>query len=429
MRTDPRGKCFVSYRRSRADEARLLVESLRDLGVPTWQDIENLPEESTEDALRRTIQDPAISSAILWITPEVEYSPIIRQIEAPGFFNRVRNGDGFHLLPVCAGGVDFSGAAIVVDPQYSLEDVPGWNLRRVAVVARRRWYWPWSRYPAPRICSTIAAGLTSRVMRRRVEAIHASVPAEQPLQLRISTRTPPPQRVPADLVFDWRHRFEGRHAKPGAWGTHICPALRSVSDAIVEFGSTRRIVCEGHVPLAGAAALGAAFLQPLGVRAAWRQEVPGRDAQEWSLADAPKPVALSVSETAGQITANELAVLVSINANAESGFAASRPTLPAFRSVVHLHGPDKRPFHFANGGEAVSAAQQVIEAIKATRDRTRYTGTTHLFLCGPAGLAFLIGQLSNQFMPLQPYEFDPEDRGGRYSAAATIRRHLPIKSI
>lgn len=429
MRTDPRGKCFVSYRRSRADEARLLVESLRDLGVPTWQDIDNLSEECTEDALRRTVEDPCISAAILWITPDVEHSPIIRQIEAPGFFRRARNRDGFRLFPVCAGGVDFGGAAIVVDARHSLEDIPGWNLRRVAVVAKRRWYWPWSRYPAPRICATIAAGLTCRVMRRRVEVIHSSAQAEQPFVLRVSTRTPPPRATPADLVFDWRHRFEGRHAKPDAWKAHICPALKTASDAILEFGSTRRVVCEGHVPLAGAAALGAAFLQPLGIRAAWRQVTPGLEAQEWSLANNPQLVALSVSETSGQITATDLAVLVSINANVEIGFAASRPDLPAFRSIVHLHGSDKKPFHLANGGEAVSAARQIIDSIKAARDRLRYTGATHLFLCGPAGLAFLIGQLCNQFMPLQTYEFDPEDRGGRYTPAALIRRYAAVAPI
>jgi hypothetical protein len=103
--------------------------------------------------------------------------------------------------------------------------------------------------------------------------------------------------------------------------------------------------------------------------------------------------------------------------------------LPAFRSVVHLHGPDKKPFHLANGGGAVSAAQQIIEAIKAARDRTRDTGTMHLFLGGPAGLACLIGQLCNQFMPLQTDKFDPEDRGGRYSPAALIRSYTSIAPI
>jgi hypothetical protein len=131
----------------------------------------------------------------------------------------------------------------------------------------------------------------------------------------------------------------------------------------------------------------------------------------------------------GQIGANDLAVLVSINANAESGFAPNRPDLPAFRSVVHVHGPDKRPFQIANAGEALCGAHAVIDAIKVARDRIRYTGTTHLFICGPAGLAFLIGQLSNQIMPLQTYEFDPEDRGGRYSPAATIRHCDPIQPI
>src|SRR5690606_20551806 len=107
--------------------------------------------------------------------------------------------------------------------------------------------------------------------------------------------------------------------------------------------------------------------------------------QEWSLADTATPVELTVSETAGPIAATDLAVLISINANAEGGFAASRTELPAFRSIVHLHGPGKKPFQLATGGEAAFVARQIIEAVKAARDRTRYSGTTHVFICGPAG--------------------------------------------
>jgi hypothetical protein len=209
----------------------------------------------------------------------------------------------------------------------------------------------------------------------------------------------------------------------------MCPALKTVSDALLEFAPKRRIMCEGQVQLAAAMVIGAALLQPLGFRASWRQEISGGGSQEWSLADSPVPISMSVSELAGQIAANELAVLVSINANAQCGFAVSRPHLPAFRSIIHVHGPDKKPFDFASGGEAVSAAKQIIEAIKDARSQLRNTGKTHLFLCGPAGLAFLIGQLCNQLMPLQIYEFDPEDSGGRYSPAALIRTFEPIPPI
>ncbi|MCB1740819.1 MAG: hypothetical protein KDK91_10640, partial [Gammaproteobacteria bacterium] len=193
MMTDPRGKCFLSYRRSRADEAQLLIESLRDFGVPTWQDIENLPEESTEDALRRTVEDPSIASAILWITPDVEHSPIIRQIEAPGLLNRVRNRDGFYLVPVLAGGVEYGNAGIVIDPRFTLEDVPGWNLHK----AKGEIDPPTG---TERVRAPEAASVACKVLLRRVEAIHKASPAEQPLVLRVATRTPPVRATPADLV-------------------------------------------------------------------------------------------------------------------------------------------------------------------------------------------------------------------------------------
>src|ERR1700735_5129040 len=75
--TDPAGRCFVSYRRHRAAEARLLVQALHDVGVPTWQDIENLDAEPTEDELGQVLADPSTASALVWITPEVTDSPVI----------------------------------------------------------------------------------------------------------------------------------------------------------------------------------------------------------------------------------------------------------------------------------------------------------------------------------------------------------------
>ena len=40
--TDPSGRCFLSYRRARKDDARLLIGALHDHGIPTWQDVKDL---------------------------------------------------------------------------------------------------------------------------------------------------------------------------------------------------------------------------------------------------------------------------------------------------------------------------------------------------------------------------------------------------
>lgn len=429
MSTDPRGRCFISYRRTRLDEIALLVKSLHDFGIPTWQDIENLPEEPTEWALRAAVADRAIAAALLWITPEVEHSPIIRQIEAPGFLERARNRNGFTLVPVCAGGVDYADAGIVVDPRFTLEDVPGWNLRSVVDTPAKKSRWPFGSKRPRRIDAAQAAAVACRVLRRRFESIAEYTPSSDPVVIRAASRTPPSRLPPADLVLDWRHRFEGRHAVAGAFDEHLLPAMKTIADVILEYAPDRKVVCEGQVPLPVATALGAAFLQPLGLRASWRQTMPGAESQEWSLFETPETVPLDVSHTDGRIDADELAVLVSVNGNVETGFAASRPGLPGFRAVTHVHGPGKQPFRIESPGQALHVATTVVNATRAARERLRTPGRVHLFLCGPTGLAFLIGQLSNQLQPVQTYEFDPEDHGGRYMASVLVRQVAASNSL
>lgn len=104
--TDPTGLCFLSYRRTRANEAALLVEALRDHGIPTWQDISDLPNTPAEAELRRVLDDPSVASAILLATPEVEHSPMIREVEAPAILARHLRCDGFFAVPVAAGGLN-----------------------------------------------------------------------------------------------------------------------------------------------------------------------------------------------------------------------------------------------------------------------------------------------------------------------------------
>ena len=93
--TDPTGRSFLSYRRLRSGEAALLIEAQHDHGIPTWQDTKNLGTVPTEDEIRRTLADPSTASAVLFVTPEVEQSPIIRNVEIPKIVQRAEADDGF----------------------------------------------------------------------------------------------------------------------------------------------------------------------------------------------------------------------------------------------------------------------------------------------------------------------------------------------
>src|SRR6266516_4817265 len=74
--TDVTGVSFLSYRRSRLQEARLLLQAQHDLGVPTWQDLDDLGTGQTETQLRSILASPTTANGLLWLTPEVQGSVV-----------------------------------------------------------------------------------------------------------------------------------------------------------------------------------------------------------------------------------------------------------------------------------------------------------------------------------------------------------------
>src|SRR5260370_22060194 len=109
--TDPTGRSFLSYKRSRAAEAALLIQAQHDHGIPTWQDVANLGSVPTEDELRRVLAEATTASGVLFITPEVASSPIISQVEGPKISKRAEARGGFFVVPLAAGRLYYAGAA------------------------------------------------------------------------------------------------------------------------------------------------------------------------------------------------------------------------------------------------------------------------------------------------------------------------------
>ena len=199
--TDPTGPCFVSYRRKRREEVALLVGTLRDRGVPVWQDITDLPHAPTEDTIREILQDRITSAAVLFITPEVKDSSIIRKVESPLILKRALETDPFFAVPIAAGGLSYENASVVLGDHLGLSFVPGWNIAK-----------------ASDPMDTAEAGrLADRVLLERLTAIHRHRSPRDALRLKISTRLPLEKRSGNELVLDLTHRFQGRVASPEAW--------------------------------------------------------------------------------------------------------------------------------------------------------------------------------------------------------------------
>ena len=401
--TDATGRSFLSYRRSRAGEAALLLSAQHDHGIPTWQDQKDLTEKPTADELRRILEDRLTANALLWITPDVKDSNMIRKVEVPSILKREAQSDGFFLVPVCAGGIGYKAASEAVDQQLSMDKLEDWNLPKVT---------------GDPISDVEAAGVAQRILRRRLNAIHRQLEPQLPLNITLHTRARPAFQPGTALMIDWSQRFKGREAESGTWQDVLLPALSEIAAAVRLLGGGRSVVASGLPAIPAATALGVAFLAQAGQKIAWSQYTTGRPEQLWSLEAARENSGFTYKTTERDISAEDLAVLVSVTEDVEPAFAQS--PLPSFRGITKIFHKDQRRFDITTPGQAADIAYIVEDAMRAARSNHRPLKTVHLFMAVPVGLAMLIGQRLNTFGRVQTYEHIPTDAVGIYKPAALL---------
>lgn len=392
--TDPTGPCFVSYKRERAAEAGLLVDALRDYGTPTWQDVSDLPSAPTETSLKRTLDDPATSGAVVLITPEVERSEVIRRVETPRIFAREARADGFFAVPVAAGGLDYGDVDRVLGPMLGLTDLSAYNVTKA---------------PADPFDEAFAKVVARRVLRERLDAIQRSAAPGEPFILQVSTRAGLPKKAGVALRVDMTHRFEGRHARLGAWDAHVLPAFRTIAEEVARRAPGRRLDVTGYPSLPAAVAVGAALPSLGPVRAGWLQEQTkfGAPTERWSLDGAGEDCGFVVDVRGSVVGASDLALLVSATNDVVHDFTLSRTGL-SLRAMVHLAPREPRPARLQlTSGQARDLACRAVDAVREAVAEFRARGTIHLFLAAPAGVAFMLGQQLNTLGRVQTYEHDP----------------------
>jgi hypothetical protein len=404
--TDPTGRSFLSYRRIREDEAALLIAAQHDHGIPTWQDIHNLASAPTEDELRRVLADPTTASAMLFITPEVENSPVIRNVEVPKILQRAEAKDGFFVVPLATGDLDYAAAARATSNHLSAQNLADWNMHRIA---------------AATVAADNAAIVTQRILHHRIQAIHRDRPAGEALRVGLFVRRQPAFQPGIALALDWKAHFSDKEAASDVWRDTLLPALDRVANAMRLHAPGRPIEAFGIPTLPAAAALGCAFLSTSGLSASWRQIAPGRPDQVWSLDHPAQDAGFRPTILSKDSSARDLAVLVSIADNVEPLFASHQRNLPTIRALVHVTRPGAFPHIINSPGEATQAALAVQEGMRMARREYGNISTVHLFMAVPAGLAMLIGQLLNTFGSVQTYEHIGIDGSGEYRAAALLR--------
>ena len=379
------------------------MSALHEHGIPTWQDVRDLSEENTEDELRRVLNDPATASAVLWVTPEVAESQIIRGTEVPKILQRIAQQDGFFIMPVVAGGLDFQDVAKAVDGRFTVEDLANWNVRKI------------EKDPADR---SVASDVARWVLRRRISIIHKAWEIDRPLLVSFHTRCPAPSESGYALAVDWSEHFSGRQADRATWQDVLLPALHAVVEALRTYAPGRRIEVGGLASISAVTALGSMFLAPKCVPVSWSQFTSGRATQPWGLGAQDVDAGFVIRTVSRNRDASDIAVLVSVAGDVEPAFARSE--LPPFRAVVKVARPDSSRYDIKCPGEAVSIAYRLIEGIRKARDEYRAQGAVHLFMAVPVGLAMLVGQLLNTFGPVQLSEHEPTDSVGLYRPSVRI---------
>ena len=404
--TDPTGLSFLSYRRSRIQEARSLIERQHDLGIPTWQDVQDLDEVPTEDAIRSVLADRETANAVMWLTPDVADSNMIRRVEVPAILDRHGRGAPFFVVPVAAGGLGYEGAAAVVEGDIGTEDLYRWNVLKVS-----------SDPATAQDINTVA----SRVLARRLEALHLSLPEEEKLDLVLNTRSRfNPGRQPA-LLLDWTHRFDDRLATASAWNEHLLSALSMVSSQIQESVPGRAIQASGLLSIPAATALGYYLMAPRRMDISWEQHIPSGSTQVWSLRAEREDSGFQATNRAGDLEGDDLAVLVSVNADVSQAVADSRESVPSIRAYVHVkHASGESNLELPSSGHVVDVARRTVDAARSARAQYRVRGKVHLFMAVPVGLAMMIGQLLNTLGQVQTYEHVPEGVTGHYVPAALL---------
>jgi hypothetical protein len=409
--TNPVGRVFISYRRKRLRETSALVRALHDRGVPTWIDVNDLRSEPTEAAIRATLDDDNTSGAILWLTPDVEDSEIIRAVEVPIAVSRRKRDKSFWLIIVLADGLDYSSAGQLFSETLRGEDLSHWNLTKVSA--------PWA--TASDLREIACSALSSRI-----SALGSSTDSSR-VDLVVHAKGTMVGEETNVLVLDWTGYFAGGPPSPRAWD-----AMRRASQDVATALKQRTpedtsICCKGTPSLPAALLLGSTYSSRDGRLPGWMQLQPdGVTVEPWFMnasADATRATAAgwNVQDPVYMETSGDaLAVCISVSDEVTGAFARSHDITSRWRAIVEIRAPEGRNTRATplTGQEAASLVHLAIDALRESRSKFSGIESTHVFIAGPAGFAFLLGTRLATLPMIVTYEYQAST--ARYVRAATI---------
>ena len=217
------------------------------------------------------------------------------------------------------------------------------------------------------------------------------------------------------MVIDCHGLFNGRFAADEDWQSRILPALDSVARSIAQHAPGRAVIADGSPQLSLALVLGYALRTPRGLQASWLQTNPNATSQQWTIDSTESNQNFVFEHDIDRLNGQDLAVLVGVTHNPQPTFDASAGTLPRFGAVIRVSPRDgKYPAEISASSEASSLSKAIVSEIRDMIYTNSLQGSVHLFVAGPAGLAFLLGQQLNTFGTVFFYEHEATGPIGNY---------------
>ena len=409
-KVDPHGQVFISYRQS--DGTGIAMETawaLRAAGVPVWHDRSDLPPGETSRRLIEALES-GLSGAVLLVTPEIENSKIIRDIELPRLLELARD-KAFTLSVISAverepGKLDYSA------PDRLLRRRPGTlsALRQDAAGT-----------------SAQRADAAHAQSRRRMEAVRPTVEAAgRFLTIDVQTRIPPfATRVNADLVLRLRPPLDGDR-RPNREGLQDLAAFLADFPQMLAVAGAEHATIRGGAHLTVAYALGAAMPTTL----LGTVDIVDTGGNLWTLSgNAPAPAGqnkLLVVSSLARLTSRDGPLLIYLDLLPQRSDAAfdalTIEEADGFSKVFHIRtvaGGDLVP------EEAGALVGEISHIIRCLAGQSRTT-EVHLLLRSPWTIALLVGRTLNTMrVHLYEWEDGPDDCGNisepRYIPSLVVR--------
>jgi hypothetical protein len=404
--TDPMGQVFLSYRHSHRDFAAAFDRSLREHGIPVWRDVRDVGPDLLQEQIIDDLEDPGLAGGLVLVSQDVVDSEVILEVELPHLYERWRADDAFFVAVILCPDVGYDDADRILAESPTPYDFSQWYMESLGEDTN------------PDRPGAFDAVVTA-VLERRLEAIHETLDTDVTIECSLDTYDSPSYSDSLALNIDWSPYFEAGLPAQSVWNDRLRPALGTAIQQLQQTAPGRSLRFRGSAHLPAAFATGHTLLTTRGIDAGWRQTDTSDGSTAWTITEATDESGLRASLETRDVTGSHLAVFASISDDVAPEVGRTKSELPEFNGILELtHQAERAPTLTAS--QAAHAATLFRDEVRTTVNELSNTSRIHLFMAGPAGLAFLFGQQTNTLPPIQTYDLDTADGPRVYRPAIEV---------